>query len=417
MSFARLGAIVATVIASSSALAESPLPAAAPEKAGMSRERLQLITSTFKSEIDRDQIPGVVIGVARRGQLVYFEALGTRDPASKAPMPADAIFSIASMTKPMVSIAIMQLHDEGKLFLADPVGKFLPELADRKVGVVKDGTLETVAAVRQPTIQDLLRHTSGFTYGGRGETPVHKMWPASSAVSSTTYTAPEFLATLGKAPLLYQPGTQWDYSLSTDVLGLIVEKVSGKPLATYLQERVWGPLGMNDTSFAIPDAKRSRFALAYPTDPRNGNPQFVLHAWKPMKFDCGGGCGASTAGDYMRFGQMLVNGGVLGDKRIIAPRTLAMMTSDQLGPEVRARTTSPVLSAGYTFGLGFAVRNGIATTAGSLGDYNWGGAYGTYFWVDPKEQLTAVLMAASPGEIRSQSRDVLRNLVMQAIVD
>jgi CubicO group peptidase (beta-lactamase class C family) len=413
----RFSALVATLLAYTPALAESPLPTAAPDKVGMSRERLQQITTTFKGHIDKNEIPGAVIAVARKGQLVYFEALGHRDPATKAAMPADAIFSIASMTKPMVSIAIMQLHDEGKLFLADPVGKHIPELADRKVGVVKDGTLDTVAAVRQPTIQDLLRHTSGFTYGGRGETPVHKMWPASSAYSSVTFTGPEFVAALAKAPLLYQPGTQWDYSLSIDVLGLIVEKVSGKPLMTYLQERITGPLGMVDTSFAIPDAKKARYALAYPDDPRTGRPQSVLHAGKPLKFDCGGGCLVSTAPDYIRFAQMLVNGGVLGDKRIIAPRTLAMMTTDQLGPEVRARTTSPVLQAGYGFGLGFAVRNGIATTAGSIGDYNWGGAFGTYFWVDPKEQLTAVLMAATPGEIRSQTRDVLRNLVMQSIVD
>jgi len=411
--------ILVALVACTSVLAET-LPVTAPEKVGMSKARLDQITTVFKEEIDKNQLPGAVIGVVRRGQLVYFESLGYRDPTSKDAMPANAIFAIASMTKPMVSIAIMMLHDEGKLLLSDPVGKFLPALADRKVGVVKGDTLETVAAIHQPTVQDLLRHTSGFTYGGRGDTPVHKLWPASSGTSGTTMTSQEFVATLAKAPLLYQPGTVWDYSLSVDVLGLIVEAVSGKPLAAFLQERLWTPLGMVDTGFSVPEAKKARHAQAFANDPRNGKPQFVLQAdGKPLKFDCGGGCAMSTAPDYLRFARMLANGGTLDGKRIIAPRTLAMMTTDQLGADVRARTTSPVLPKGYGFGLGFAVRTqpGIAAFAGSEGDYYWGGAYGTYFWVDPKEQLTAVLMAAAPGEIRAQNVPTLRNLVMQAITE
>lgn len=400
------------------------LPTAAPESVGMSAERLQRITAAFKAEVDQNQLPGAVIGVARKGKLVYFEAIGFRDPAAKAAMTPDALFSIASMTKPMVSVAIMMLHDEGRLFLSDPVGKHLPALADRKVGVVRtEGgttTVTTVPAAHQPTIQDLLRHTSGFTYGGRGDTAVHKLWPASSGTASLNYTGPEFLAALAQAPLLYQPSTQWDYSLSVDVLGLVVEAVSGMPLGKFLEERLWKPLGMADTGFAVPEAKKPRYALAFANDPITGKPQFVLHAQdKPLKFECGGGCGVSTAGDYLRFAQMLANGGTLDGKRIIAPRTLAMMTANQLTPEMRARTTSPVLQDGYGFGLGFAVRTqtGIASAAGSTGDFFWGGAYGTYFWVDPKEELVAVLMAAAPGEIRSQNSRLMRNLVMQSIVD
>jgi CubicO group peptidase (beta-lactamase class C family) len=412
-------AILAALVACVPASAET-LSVANPETVGMSKARLGQITTVFKAEIDRNEIPGAVIGVVRKGQLVYFESLGYRDPVAKDAMPANGIFAIASMTKPMVSVAIMMLHDEGKLLLSDPVGKFLPALADRKVGVVKGDTLETVAAIRQPSVQDLLRHTSGITYGGRGHTPVHKLYPASSGTSGMTLTSQEFVAMLGKAPLLYQPGTVWDYSLSTDVLGLIVEAVSGKPLAAFLQERLWGPLGMVDTGFSVPEAKKARHVQAFANDPRNGKPQFVLQAdGRPLKFDCGGGCGMSTAPDYLRFATMLVNGGILDGKRIIAPRTLAMMTTDQLGPDVRARTTSTVLQQGYGFGLGFAVRSqpGIATFAGSQGDYYWGGAYGTYFWVDPKEQLTAVLMAAVPGEIRAQNAPLLRNLVMQSITE
>jgi CubicO group peptidase (beta-lactamase class C family) len=402
-------AILAALVACAPAMAET-VSVAAPEKVGMSKTRLDQITTVFKAEIDRNEIPGAVIGVVRKGQLVYFQSLGYRDPVAKDAMPANAIFAIASMTKPMVSIAIMMLHDEGKLLLSDPVGKFLPALADRKVGVVKGDT----------TVQDLLRHTAGFAYGSRGNTPVHKLWPASSGTSGMTLTSKDFVDTLAKAPLLYQPGTVWDYSLSVDALGLIVEAVSGKPLAAFLQERMWGPLGMVDTSFSVPEAKKGRHAQAFANDPRNGKPQFVLQAdGKPLKFDCGGGCAMSTAPDYLRFARMLANGGTLDGKRIIAPRTLAMMTTDQLGADVRARTTSPVLPNGYGFGLGFAVRSqpGIATFAGSEGDYYWGGAYGTYFWVDPKEQLTAVLMAAVPGEIRAQNAPLLRNLVMQSIVE
>ncbi|MSO76038.1 MAG: class A beta-lactamase-related serine hydrolase [Alphaproteobacteria bacterium] len=208
--------------------------------------------------------------------------------------------------------------------------------------------------------------------------------------------------------------------LSTDVLGLIVEAVSGKPLGAFLEERVWRPLGMADTGFAVPEAKKDRYALAFAGDPLTGKPQSVLHAGgKPLKFECGGGCAVSTVPDYLRFVQMLANGGVLDGKRIIAPRTLAMMTADQLSPEVRARTTSPVLAEGYGFGLGFAVRTqtGIAAVAGSAGDYAWGGAFGTTFWVDPKEELVAVLMAAAPGEIRTQNARLVRNLVLQSIID
>lgn len=410
---AMLAALLGSVPVSAESVTVTP-----PEKVGMSKERLDRITTVFKAEIDKGEFPGAVIGVVRKGQLVYFESLGYRDPVAKDAMPANAIFAIASMTKPMVSIAIMMLRDEGKLLLSDPVGKFIPALADMKVGVVKGDTLETVAAIRQPTVQDLLRHTSGFTYGGRGDTPVHKLWPASSGTSGMTLTPQDFAATLAKAPLLYQPGTVWDYSLSVDALGLIVEAVSGKPLATFLQERLWTPLGMVDTGFSVPEAKKARHAQAFANDPRNGKPQFVLQAdGKPLKFDCGGGCAMSTAPDYLRFAQMLANGGTLDGKRIIADRTLKMMTTDQLGADVRARTTSPVLPKGYSFGLGFAVRTqpGIAAFAGSEGDYYWGGAYGTYFWHDPRERMYVVFMMQSPVA-RLRYRYLLRDLVYQALI-
>ena len=419
-----IGAALAASLPLASALAD-PLPVGAAAKVGLAPEGLQHLTDTLKGEVDKGRMPGAVIAIARKGQLAYFEAIGYVDPASKAPMPRDAIFSIASMTKPMVSVAIMMLHDEGKLFLSDPVGKYLPKLANMQLGVIKTDAsgktiVETVPPARQPTIQDLLRHTAGFLYGARGDTAVHKMWPASSSSSAVTYTGPELIEALAKAPLAYQPGTVWDYSLAVDVQGLIVEAISGKPLGAFLEERIWKPLGMIDTSFTVPDAKKGRYALAFPNDPLTGKPQSVLHAaGKPLKFECGGGCLVSTATDYLRFAQMLANGGSLDGKRLLARKTLEMMTSDQLGSEVRGRTTSSVLNEGYSFGLGFAVRSqtGIAAYAGSAGDYTWGGAFGTYFWVDPKEQLAVVLMAATPGEIRTYYRALVRNLVLQAIVD
>jgi CubicO group peptidase (beta-lactamase class C family) len=414
---------LAAVLACTPALADT-FPQSAPEKVGLSSERLQRIAPLLKADVEKGRIPGAVVAIARKGKLAYFETVGFLDAAHKVAMPRDAIFSLASMSKPMTSIAIMMLIEEGRLFLSDPVAKYLPAMADMKVGVVKTdaqgkAVVETEPAKRQPTIQDLLRHTSGLTYGGRGETPVHKLWPAGSAVAAVNYTGPELIAHIGKLPMLYQPGTVWDYSLSVDVLGLVVETITGQSLGAFLQERVWGPLGMVDTSFAIPDNKKGRYALAFPNDPLTGKAQTVLHAGKPIKFDCGGACAAGTAIDYLRFAQMLVNGGVLDGKRIVSRVMLEMMTSDQLGPEVRARTTSTVLNEGYTFGLGFAIREetGQSSIAGSKGDYTWGGAYGTYFWVDPNEELVAVFMSAAPGEIRVHYRSLIRSLVLQAIAD
>jgi CubicO group peptidase (beta-lactamase class C family) len=403
----------------------APLPTTQPEKVGLSSERLAHLTALLKAEVDGGRLPGAVIAVARKGQLAYFETVGFRDAESKAPMPRDAIFSIASMTKPMVSVAIMMLHEEGKLFLFDPVGKYLPALANMRVAMIKTdsagkSTIETVPALRQPTIQDLLRHTSGFVYGSGGITETHEMWPASSSLSSVTFTGPEFITALSKAPLLHQPGTVWDYGVSVDVLGLIVEAITGKSLGVFMGERIWKPLGMVDTSFNIPDAKKARYALAFPDDPLTNQPQSVLHAIdKPLKFECGGGCAVSTAMDYLLFAQMLLNKGTLDGQRILSRKTLELMISDQLRPDVQARSTSPVLAEGYSFGLGFSVRTqaGVATLAGSVGEFGFGGGFGTSFWVDPQEDLAVVFMAATPSGLGGHFRALVKNLVLASIVD
>ncbi len=406
---------------------KDPLPRADAQSVGLSPERLARIGTALKSEIEKGRLPGAVVAIARRGKLAYYESFGALDPATKTPMPIDAIFSIASMTKPIVSVGIMILHEEGKLSIADPIGKYLPPMANMQVADVKTDaagvvTVESKPAKRQPTVQDLLRHTSGITYGARGNTPVHKMWPPSSSGTATTYTGAEFIEKIGKLPLLYEPGTAWDYSLSVDVLGLIIEAVSGQPLATFLNERIFTPLAMIDTSFSIPDNKRPRYAGFFPNDPTTGKPQSVLHARadKPLKFDCGGGCLASTAADYIRFSQMLLNGGVLEGKRLLGKHTIAYMTANHLGPEIKNNVAALDDSRrGYGFGLGFAVRgeDGISGVAGSRGDYNWGGAYGTYFWNDPKEQLTVVYMAHTPGPIRTEYRRLMHALALQAIVE
>jgi CubicO group peptidase (beta-lactamase class C family) len=406
---------------------KDPLPRVDPATVGISAERLARIGTALKSEIEKGRLPGAVVAVARRGKLVFYESFGALDPATKAPMPHDAIFSIASMTKPIVSVGIMMLHEEGKLSIADPIGKHLPQLANMQVADVKTDasrivTVGSKPAKRQPTLQDLLRHTSGITYGARGNTPVHKLWPGGSASAATTYTSAEFLDKIGKLPLLHEPGTVWDYSLSIDVLGMIIEAVSGQPLAMFLSERVFTPLGMVDTSFAIPDSKKARYAGAFPNDPVSGKPQSVLHArdGKPLKFDCGGGCLASTASDYIRCSQMLLSGGVLEGKRLLGKHTVAYMTSNHLGPEIQNNVAGLDASRlGYGFGLGFAVRgqDGISGVVGSEGDYNWGGAYGTYFWNDPKEQLTVVYMAHTPGPIRTEYRRLMHALALQSIVE
>lgn len=404
---------------------DNPLPTATPQSVGLAPERLARIGAVFNDEVGKGRLPGAVFAIARKGKLVHFQSLGFRDKATGAAMPKDAIFSIASMTKPMVSVAVMMLWEEGRIRLNDPVGKYLPELADRKVGIVKqvDGKaeIESVAAVRQPTIQDLLRHTSGIPYGARGATEIHKLWPASSSATAVTFTGKEFLAKLAPLPLVSQPGTKWEYSLSVDVLGLVVEAVSGKPLGEFLGERIWRPLGMADTSFTVPADKQGRYALALEKDPISGQPQSVLHAsGKPLKMECGGGCAVSTTADYIRFAQMLVNGGVLDGKRILGRKTVEFMTADHLAPEVEnnVAVTEPSRK-GYGFGLGFAVRRqtGISAVAGSTGDYNWAGAFGTFFWVDPKEQLVAVYMSAAPGPIRQEHRALFTDLVLQALVD
>ncbi|MGE0714668.1 MAG: serine hydrolase domain-containing protein [Alphaproteobacteria bacterium] len=415
---ARLAAAFAVAAAIPHAFAvEPPLPPAVPEAVGLSGERLGRLTETIKADIAQGKLPGAVIAVARHGKLAYYEAFGFRDKEAGVPMTKDTIFAIASMTKPMTTVAVMMLNEEGRLFLNDPVARYLPPIGRMTIAIQKkapDGrdVIETEPLRRPMTLQDLLRHTSGLAYGS-GPTPVHKALPLSSGWSGMNLTTAEFVEKLGTLSLLRPPATMWEYGLSVDVAGAVVETISGKSLGGFLAERVWGPLGMTDTSFTVPEAKRDRIAKAFPIDPETGRPWPVLDVTRTMKMECGGGCAASTASDYLRFTQMLLDRGTLDGREILAPKTVDYMASDHLGT-----ISSGLLSPGYGFGLGFAVRRqeGVAGLTGSTGDYYWNGAYGTLFWIDPKENLTVVFMAQTPGPIRVHYRKLLPTLVYQAIV-
>ncbi len=267
------------------------------------------------------------------------------------------------------------------------------------------------------TIQDILRHTSGVVYGGRGTTAVHKLYPEGSGAAARM-SSTEFLDKLGATPLMYQPGTVWDYGFSIDLVGLVVERVSGQSLGQYLQQRLFKPLGMVDTGFTVPADKVKRYAKTLPLDPDTGKPQTAMDLTKPLGFECGGGCSVSTAGDYLRFAQMLLNQGKLGNTRVLSRKTVEFMLSNQLGPNVKNLIgNADPTRADYGFGLGLAVRTtpGIVRMEGSVGDFSWPGASGTNWWGDPKEQLAVVFMSAAPGPIRWHYRQLINVLVNEAL--
>ena len=413
-------ALAAFVLSAGRATAEDVLPRADPASIGLSPVDLKHIADVLTADIAQGKIPGAVLVIARRGKIGYFKAFGDRDPKTDAAMKTDDIFSIASMTKPMVSVGIMMLVEDGKIALADPIGKYLPVIADLRVAVdpnARAGKVETRPAARQPTIEDLLRHTSGMTSGNRGKSAVNALWPYSGASAAVRMSGDELLATIATLPLLHDPGTAWDYGLSTDVLGLLIEKISGQKLSEFLSQRLWQPLAMKDTAFVVPADKWDRYARAFEDSPVTGKRQRVLHAQgKPLKYECGTLCAVSTAGDYIRFTQMLLNRGELDGKRILKSETVANMTANHLGAGfgVDAEGTR----AGFGFGLGFAVRiePGTSSAPGTVGEYNWGGAYGTYFWNDPTNELAVVFMSQAPGSIRYHYRKLMTKLVLDALV-
>lgn len=395
-------------------MTQHPLPEAAPGEIGLSSGRLARLERVLRAEIDRGRAPGAVALIARRGRVGFFESFGLRDPAAGSPMKKDDIFRIYSMTKPIASVAAMMLWEEGRFLLSDPVAKYLPEFSDMRVAVERGGEIERVPAARAITIQDLLRHTSGLTYEFRGPGPVQKMYMGAK-VYSRSQTNADQVATLAKLPLLHQPGTQWEYSRSTDVIGRLIEVLSGQTLGDFFERNILAPLGMVDTAFHVPPGHHRRIAEAFATDPDSGAAVSLVEVRDAPAFESAGGGLVSTAGDYARFLQMMLNAGTLDGVRYLSRKTIELMTADHLG----SITGAPdLLLPGYGFGLGFAVRlqAGISHVPGSVGQYFWGGLAGTTFWVDPAEQLFAVLLIQAPGQ-RDYFRTLYRDLVYSAIDD
>ena len=400
--------------------------AATPSEVGLSPARLARLTERMKQGVAAGEIPGAVVMIGRNGKIAYQESFGVRDPQTGTPMPMDAIFRIASMSKPITSTAIMILAEEGRLSIVDPVSKYLPEFKDLKVGVVKTGADGKPAMTLEPmanpmTVQDLLRHTSGLTYGVAGNNPIKQAY-VDAKVGDNADTNATLVTKLSKLPLVFQPGTTWEYSFSTDVLGRIVEVVSGQPLDKFVAERITGPLKMVDTGYSAPASASGRATRPQPEGPNKELPK-IAPVTEDLAFKSGGGGMVSTAADYARFCQYLLNGGELDGVRLLSRKTIELMSANHLppgapiGPDMVAfQALAPSAAMGQGFGLGYAVRTDVGRNPlpGSVGDYYWGGAYGTYFWIDPKEQMYVVLMMQSP-QGRLPYRYLLRQLVYQAL--
>jgi CubicO group peptidase (beta-lactamase class C family) len=387
----------------------------------MSSERLARITSMLTSAIDSGELPGAVVMVARDGKLVYSRNLGSQNKATGAAMREDSIFRIYSMTKPIVSVAAMMLIEQGKLSLADPVSKFIPAFADTKVGIESQDAsgapiLELVDPDRPMTVQDLLRHTSGLAYGGVGPRTAVKKLYGEAKIRSQKWHLPEFAEALAKLPLQHQPGTTWEYGRSTDILGRVVEVVASMPLDQYLEQNILAPLGMNDTAFRVAPAKHDRIAEPMP-DKYTGKTPALIDVRNPVTFFAGGHGLTSTVGDYLRFSQMMLNGGELDGARVLGPRTVRFIASNHLNESI-SKGTYYIPGPGYGFGLGFATRleYGQSTWPDSVGGFYWGGYAGTYFWIDPEERLVVSYMSQEPVR-RQYYRNLLRSLVYQAVID
>ena len=403
---------------------------AKPESTTLSAQRLARIGEAFGADIKSGIIPGAVALVVRNGTVAYHKAFGFSDREKQRPMLRDSIFRIASMTKPMVSVAIMMLVEEGRIRLVNPVSTYLPEMRGLKVGVEKTDKagkrkLDSQAARREMSVQDLLRHTSGLTYGQFGDSLVKAAYRKAKVFDADQTTA-EFITKLSKLPLQNQPGEVWDYSMSTDVLGCIVEVVAGLDLDRFIAERITGPLGMRDTGFMVSAKDADRIAEAQ-VDPKTGErPPMSRTLTRRPKFLSGGGGMVSTAPDYLRFAQMLLGGGERKGVRILSRKSVELMRSDHLPPGIAFSATTraqfeesaPIPEFGQGFGLGFCVRKeaGLNPVPGSVGDFYWSGVHGTYFWIDPSEQLIGILMLCAP-DLRRHYRALMRQLTYQAIVD
>jgi CubicO group peptidase (beta-lactamase class C family) len=422
-----------SILIVSLALAQSIPQAKNPEEVGFSKERLQKISAWLQSDVDKKIIPGAVVLILRKGKIAYYEAFGYQDREKNIPMARNSIFRIASMTKPIVALAIMMLVEDGKLQLSDPVYQYLPEFKDLKVGVEKTdlstGKTELVleTPIRAMTVQDLLRHTSGITYGIFGKKSIVKDKYNAANLWDRNQTNAELITKLSQLPLMYHPGTVWDYSMSYEVLGRIVEVVSGVELKTFVEERITKPLKLKDTAFWVEGSERQARMAEPQVDPKTGK----RSPWYPdltqqAKFASGGGGMASTADDYARLCLLFYNGGTLDGSRLVSRKTFEQMTSNQIPPGYKYSTEafmqiswrSASSDTGQGYGLGFGVNSepALNPSLGSKGDYYWTGLYGTIFWIDPKEQVIAIMMAQAMGQ-QHPNQHRLRNFVYEAILN
>jgi CubicO group peptidase (beta-lactamase class C family) len=383
------------------------LPHAPPESVGLDQKRLKRLSAAMAREIEEGKAPGLAMLIARNGKIAFRQTMGALKPGGP-PMREDAIFRIYSMTKPIVSVATMTLVEEGRLLLAEPVAKYLPAFASMTVGEERSGKFERVPAARPITILDLMRHTSGLTYGFLGTSRVHRL-THEAYILSQDLSMDEHLADLARLPLLRQPGEVWEYGHSTDVLGRIVEIVAGMSLGRFLEERVFAPLGMIDTAFYTPPEKLDRRAEAFPSGLNERDHVDRVDGTEPPRCEFGGTGLVSTMDDYARFCAMLLGGGA----PLLSPRGFASMISDQLGGVIIGR--SPLLEPGHGFGLGFAVRLGLRGAAfGGAGEFRWGGWAGTGFWVSPRDQMYAIFMVQAPAHI-FYLREIFRNLAYASL--
>lgn len=429
MSIFRTAAAVALILGVAVPACAQGIPKAqSPEEVGFLSTRLKTLSDRINDGVKNNELPGAVVLIVRNGKIVMFDSFGFRDKEANVAMTNDTIFRVASMTKPIVSVAAMILMEEGKLTLADRVSRYIPAFAETKVSVPKkkeDGTVEIALEpqARPMTVQDLMRHTSGLTYGAVGANPVKQSY-LDMKVNDRGQTNAEMADKLAKLALLYQPGTTWEYSVSTDVLGHVVEVASGMPLDKFIEERITKPLKMGDTAFEVSADKKARGAKPMKEGPKNEVPS-IPDITEKFTWRSGGGGMVSTAADYARFLQMFANGGQLDGVRLLSRKSIDLMTADALPPDVkmgadmfRFEALEPSARMGQGFSLGFAVRTDVGRSPlpGTPGDYFWGGAYGTYFWHDPKERLFVVYMMQSPAA-RLRYRYLMRDLVYQAMVN
>src|ERR1700681_5013417 len=373
--------------------------------AGFSRAKLERVGEYIRNEIATGKIPGAVILIQQHGHPVYFESFGVRDVATQLPMTPDTSLRLYSMSKPITSVAVMTLVEEGKLRLDDAVSKYLPAFADVKVGVQKSDENGKPALALEPvnrpiTIEDLMRHTSGLTYGFYGDSMVRKLYARENLFDGDEDNA-EFVERIAQLPLAEQPGTLWDYGHSTDVLGRVIEVISGRSLLQFEKERLLDPLGMADTAFRVADeAKRALIAEPMPEDRAISPIAGIKDPTLPRRWESGGAGMVGTIGDYARFLQMLLNGGTVDGRQYLKPATIALMASDHIGPETKiARDEFYFPGETSGFGLGFAVRIAVpANTAWPLGEYRWDGVGGTFFFVDPRDDMFTILMMQAPSQ-------------------